>query len=140
MRRRPRCIDAEDARMRVRRAQQLAIRYSGERNVIREARLPGDFGARVYSPARHADYAQLFCFVSFFLGGNNRRFFDLWHVSSRSSGDALHKFCRDAVFEKFYIRDSVFFAEAIFKTADSTASKICRYPVRSEEHTSELQS
>src|SRR5712672_1606366 len=52
-------IDAANARVRVRGAQEFAVEHAGKGNVVGEASLPGDFGAGVDAAARAADHAEL---------------------------------------------------------------------------------
>src|SRR5258705_488109 len=52
-------VDAANARVGMRRAQEFAVEHAGKGNVVGEARLPGDFGAGVYSAAGVADYAEI---------------------------------------------------------------------------------
>ena len=54
-----RSIDATNASVRVRGAQQFAVSQAGQGNVVGEAGLAGNFGARVYSAARAADYTEI---------------------------------------------------------------------------------
>src|ERR1700733_8717694 len=70
MGRSPRGIDAGDSRVRMRRAQQFAVRHARKCDVVGETSLAGDFGARVHAAAGDADYAQIF---RVFLRRNNRR-------------------------------------------------------------------
>jgi hypothetical protein len=52
-------VDAANARVRVRGAQELAVGHAGKGNVVGEAGLAGDFGAGVYAAAGVADYAEI---------------------------------------------------------------------------------
>ncbi len=52
-------VDAANAGVRVRGAQEFAVRHTRKGNVISEARLTGNFRARVYASARPADYAEI---------------------------------------------------------------------------------
>jgi len=52
-------VDAANAGVRVRGAQEFAVRHTRKGNVISEARLAGNFRARVYASARPADYAEI---------------------------------------------------------------------------------
>jgi len=52
-------VDAADARVGVRRAQQLAMHHAGKGNVVGESGLPGDLGASVNAATRAADYAEI---------------------------------------------------------------------------------
>ncbi len=54
-----RSVDASNARVRVRGAQELAVHHARKGNVVGEASLASDFGACVYAPARMADYAEI---------------------------------------------------------------------------------
>src|SRR6266404_5163437 len=51
-------VDAANARVRVRRAKEFAMRHAGKGNVVGEAGLPGDFGASIHAAARATDYAE----------------------------------------------------------------------------------
>ena len=48
-------VDADDVGVRNRRSQQLAVHHPRQREVVREARLPGDLGARVDPPSGFPD-------------------------------------------------------------------------------------
>ena len=84
MRQGPGIVDALDARVRMRRAQKLAVRHPRQRQIVRVARLPGHLGARVDAPARHSNYAQFVVLLLFGLNGYDRRLFNLRHVTSYS--------------------------------------------------------
>src|SRR5260370_309245 len=51
-------VDFSNARMRMRRPQQLAVRHSRQENVVGEARLAGHLRAGIDSAARDTDYAK----------------------------------------------------------------------------------
>src|SRR5689334_18355715 len=109
-------IDFADARVRMRRTQELAVRHAWQKNVISEARLPGDLRAAIHTPPRYTDNPQAFIIRPRILRPwRLYRFFLLCHlVSSRSLiNDRL---------QNFNEMPSRYF----FTMAASTASKICR--------------
>ena len=55
----PRNIDAANPRVRMRGAQQFAMGHAGKGNVVGEAGLTSDFGARIYAAACMADYTEI---------------------------------------------------------------------------------
>jgi hypothetical protein len=52
-------VDTANARVRVRGTQELAVGHAGKGNVVGEASLAGDFGARVNAAAGVADYTEI---------------------------------------------------------------------------------
>jgi len=74
-----RTVDAANARVRVRGAQEFAVDHAGKGNVVSEAGLAGDFGAGVYAAAGVADYAEIAIVCTGFFW---RKIFLLWHMRS----------------------------------------------------------
>ena len=55
----PRNVDAANARVWVRRAQEFTVDHAGKGNVVGEPGLAGDFGAGVHAAAGVTDYAEI---------------------------------------------------------------------------------
>jgi hypothetical protein len=72
-------IDAANARVGMRGAQEFAMNHTGKGNVVGETRLAGDFGARVYAAAGMADYAEIAIVCAGFF---RWKIFLLWHMRS----------------------------------------------------------
>ncbi len=78
-------VDADDARVRVRGAQQLGVQHPRQHEVVGEPRLTGDLGAAVDAAPRAADDARV---------GRHSRAFAADAAMSAAAASTASKICR----------------------------------------------
>src|SRR5580704_17494137 len=76
--------DLPDARVRMWRTQQLAMCHARQKNVVREARLPGNFCASVHPASWHTDDTHFFFIVLRIFPAGLRQLFSIGHACSRA--------------------------------------------------------
>ena len=111
-------VDFSDARVRMGRPQQLAVRHSRQENVVGEPRLAGHLRAGIDSAPRDADHAKLIPVGLWSISGCRSRVFFIRHAPSLGGLSAPSRY-------NLRYRTLLFWS-AILSMAASTASKICK--------------